>query len=109
MDNSSVRVGEHTSIAVNPLGKAYITYFDYTNKDLKYATNVSGSWKTKTVDSAGWVGEYTSIAVDSFGKVHISYFDRTNGDLRYARSIVPFGNVNTRLNRQSSSGKQQRN
>jgi len=78
-------VGEYTSIAVDAGGSVHISYFDYTNRDLKYATNASGSWQTYTVDSAGDVGEYTSIAVDAGGHCHISYYDDTHdGDLKYA-------------------------
>ncbi len=45
--------GQYTSIAVGTSGAAYISYQDNTNGDLKYATNVSGSWGTSTLDSTG--------------------------------------------------------
>ena len=75
-------IGEYTSIAVDTSGKVHISYFDEYLQALKYATNASGSWVTKTVDSSGDVGEYTSIAVDTSGKAHISYFG--SGLLKYA-------------------------
>ncbi|MDO8282507.1 MAG: PKD domain-containing protein, partial [Thermodesulfovibrionia bacterium] len=81
--DSTGDVGEDTSIAIDSSGKMHISYWNYTNRDLKYATNASGSWGITTVDSTGQVGEYTSIAVDPSDKVHISYYDNTNGNLKY--------------------------
>ncbi|MBI4650759.1 tandem-95 repeat protein [Candidatus Desantisbacteria bacterium] len=75
---------EYNSIAVDSNDKIHISYYDDSNKDLKYATNSSGLWITTTVDSYGYVGQYTSIAVDSNDKIHISYYDDSNNDLKYA-------------------------
>ena len=82
--DSSEYAGSYTSIALDSSGKAYISYYDGTNGDLKYATNASGSWVTTTVDSTGDVGRFTSIALDTFDKAYISYYDWTNADLKYA-------------------------
>ncbi|MBI5664011.1 MAG: hypothetical protein HZC49_02805 [Nitrospirae bacterium] len=73
-----------TSIAVDADNKAHISYYDSTNDDLKYATNVSGSWVKTTV--AGRGGYYNSIAVDSSRKAHISYYESYLGSdtLKYA-------------------------
>ncbi|HHT9106707.1 MAG TPA: hypothetical protein ACFYD7_12675, partial [Candidatus Wujingus californicus] len=64
-------------------GSTYISYYDSSNGDLKYATNAYGSWVKTTLDSTGYVGQYTSIALDS-GSTYISYYDSSNGDLKYA-------------------------
>jgi hypothetical protein len=69
---------------VDSADKVHISYNDAANQDLKYATNVSGSWTTETVDSAGSVGGRSFIAVDSADKVHISYCDKANDALKYA-------------------------
>jgi hypothetical protein len=85
LDRGYENVGYDTSIAVDLQDKLHISYYDATNGDLKYITNITGAWVEETVDSIGEVGRYTSIGVDSSNKVHISYFDSTNGDLKYAR------------------------
>jgi len=82
-------VGHYTSIATDSNDYTHISYYDYTNEDLKYATDKSGSWVNVTLDGDEWmdaedVGEYTSIAIDSNDDVHISYYDWTNGNLKYA-------------------------
>ena len=87
VDNTAI-TGPYSSIAVGTSGAAYISYQDYSNKDLMYATNVSGSWGTTTVDSADDTGWYSSIAVGTTGAVvHISYYNDTNDTLMYATNL----------------------
>ena len=81
VDNSP-GVGRYASIALNAAGKVHISYYNWINRDLKYATNATGVWVTETIDSAG--GKYTSLAIDIAGKVHISYYDWISNDLKYA-------------------------
>ena len=82
-------VGFTSSIAIDASGHVHISYCDeseFNTKDnLKYATNVSGSWETFTVDSVYAFFE-SSIAVDSSGHAHISYSDGNLG-LRYATNV----------------------
>jgi len=80
--DTTANVGAYTSIAIDSNDAVHISYHDYTNEDLKCATDKSGSWATTTVDSTGDVGSYTSIAIDSNDAVHISYFDETNDYLK---------------------------
>ncbi|MFH0791036.1 MAG: choice-of-anchor U domain-containing protein [Candidatus Omnitrophota bacterium] len=81
--DSSGYLTQFSSIAVDSSNKAHISCGDWSNgwsnADLKYATNASGSWVITTIDSPGNVGEYSSIAIDSSDKVHISYSDCSNG------------------------------
>ena len=84
VDGNLDDVGRYSSIAVDGTGQVHISYFDFANGDLKYATDQTGVWVAGTVDSDGVVGSYTAIAVDGAGRVHISYYDETNGDLKYA-------------------------
>jgi hypothetical protein len=78
-------VGEYTSIAISPSNKVHISYHAYSVEEgeydvIKYATNLSGSWITETVDKGDLS---TSIAVDSNDKVYISYVSVPN-DIKYA-------------------------
>lgn len=78
------------ALAVDALGFVHISFREYINNDLIYATNRSGLWTTEIVDSSGSVGEYSSIAVDASQNVHISYYDYTNRSLKYATNTPGF-------------------
>ena len=86
----SNKVGNHSSLALNSAGWPHISYYDFTNDDLKYAYKDASGWHIETVDYAGRVGAYTSLALDAAGRPHISYCSRTNdhvitcNDLKYA-------------------------
>ena len=78
-------VGAYCSLAIDPLGRPAVSYYDAARLDLKYAyRNAGGAWVTETVDSLGDVGQYTSLAFPG-GLPCISYYDATNNDLKCAR------------------------
>jgi hypothetical protein len=86
------QVGEYSSIAVNPRGYSYMSYYDSTFKNLMFSGSVGpdikvGQFDTHTVDSSGDVGKYSSIDVEkrNYPYPHIAYYDETNGELKYAR------------------------
>jgi len=83
---SSTAVGFHSSIAVETNGRAYISYQDITNSDLKYAFYDGNQWSSTTVESNGFVGAHTSIGIDSNEEIHISYQDGSNNVLKYAKT-----------------------
>jgi hypothetical protein len=87
--DTSGSVGAFPSIAIDSNDAVHISYHDYSNHDLKYATCSSGcttasNWDVVSVDTTGTVGQYNSIAIDSNDAVHISYHDVSNNDLKYA-------------------------
>ncbi len=71
---NSGRVGYWISLALEPTTPytPHISYYDISNKDLKYAYLAASGWVSETVDS-GNAGQYTSLALDSNGDQHISY------------------------------------
>jgi hypothetical protein len=79
------RVGRYTSLALDGGGNPRISYWDETNKDLKYAAWTGSSWSITIVDDVGDVGNHTSLALDASAMPHISYHDASNKDLKYAR------------------------
>lgn len=81
---TSGTVGQYSRIALDSDNKSHICSYDSGNTNLLYTTNVSGSWVTRTIDSAGTVGRYCAIVVDSNNAVHITYYDGSNANLKYA-------------------------
>ncbi len=94
---SGTDVGLYSSLKVTYLGRVDISYWDYTNRSLKYATNRQGrGWNISTVDDSDITGMYTSLALSPKSSKgnnrkrrrtqvrHISYFDYDSGKLMYA-------------------------
>lgn len=93
-NGASLNVGPGADIALDGNGVRHITYYEATDRNLRYArcaSNCSNSagWQRVVVDiGSGYygsdVGTHTSVAVGSDGKVHVSYADVTAGRLKYA-------------------------
>ena len=77
--------GETTSLALDSNDNPHVSYYDYTNEDLKYARWTGSNWIIETADSSLDVGWMNSIALDSYDYPRISYYDWVNRDLKYAR------------------------
>jgi len=92
-------VGQHTSLALargpspyrstDAKGDPRITYYDVTNRDLKFASRSGGQWVLETIDSQGDVGRFASIDINARGNVIAAYYDDSNGDLKLATQHYP--------------------
>ncbi|MEE3038501.1 MAG: ELWxxDGT repeat protein, partial [Candidatus Thermoplasmatota archaeon] len=76
--DSDGQVGRGNSLAVDSNNNPHISYYDFTNQNLKYATCSSScelisSWTNTTLDTTGNSGSDTSIAIDSNDNIHIAY------------------------------------
>ena len=87
--DSTGNVGQSTSITIGADGYPVISYYDYTNGDLKVAKCLNpactGTPTTTTLDSTGNVGQYTSITIGADANPVISYYNYTNADLKVAK------------------------
>jgi hypothetical protein len=83
--DSNFLVGGFPSLALDSSENPHISYYDYINGDLKYASWNGSSWLIQTVDSNGDVGWDTSLALDSTDAPYISYSDYSNFYLKIAQ------------------------
>jgi hypothetical protein len=91
----------HCAIAVDTAGVPWVSYHDYVNGFLMFATRPDGNWHVGTVDTGigdgttpqANVGRFSSIAMDSALTPHIAYFDITNVNLKYAFWPKPNWNI----------------
>jgi hypothetical protein len=106
LSHGSADVGKYSSIAFYGTAlnwKLGISYYDQTNRSLKYAVWKQvllnpGSWEIITVKGSGAfsnVGSHTSLKFGSDGVAHISYYQSntyTNNNLGYAHYVGSGGN-----------------
>jgi len=79
-------VGWFSSVALDSADNPHISYYDETNKDLKYAYWNGSAWVKETLQSTGDVGMYTSLKIYAPTNTrHMCYYDATNGALWYAQ------------------------
>ncbi|MBI5543335.1 MAG: hypothetical protein HY901_05565 [Deltaproteobacteria bacterium] len=75
-------VGKHTSIVAREDGTLFVSYYDQSHGDLRFATRSSGgAWSSYAIDGAAAdLGLYSSLALDSEGKPAVAYFQRAGSE-----------------------------
>lgn len=89
LDGLDGDVGLYTSLALDPLDRPRVAYFDRSRGRLKYAQKGAAGWEVMSIPQTGAethvVGRACSLALDSKGLPHIAFFDETAGALKVAR------------------------
>ena len=86
-NNNNELTGIHSSLALDKNGRPHISYWDFTNGDVKYAQYNGNDWQIEIIDdlpNGGWYN-WTSLDLDNAGHPHVSYYDATNQMPKYAR------------------------
>ncbi|HLN90050.1 MAG TPA: hypothetical protein VK253_08290, partial [Candidatus Binatia bacterium] len=76
-------MGSYNCLALDSHGNPSISYYDFTNCNLKYAHWNGTIWEVQTVDNEFFTGLHTSLSFDALDNPHISYTGGPSG-LRYA-------------------------
>ena len=77
--------GKYNSLALDPQGTAYVSFYDDANDHLMVASDFKGYWDHMVVDYSG--GLYSSMVRGISGELYIAYYDDINDDLKLAMNI----------------------
>lgn len=84
-------VGELSSVALDPDGRAVVCYYDDASGDLRLARrSAPGSWPSEHVDGVNAIGYECSLQVDAAGTTHVEYADGHGEMVRYANDADGF-------------------
>jgi PKD repeat protein len=85
--DSNGDVGYYPSLSLDDSNYPHISYWDWTNSHLKYATKSGIIWVNETVDDTKNSGEFSSLKLDRSGQPLISYYDSNRGNLSFVTVI----------------------
>jgi len=78
-------VGEFSSLAIDPAGRAHIAYYANSGRDLAHsAQQLDDTWVSQRPDGKDEVGKHASVAFDTDGVMHIAYYNATTTNLMLA-------------------------
>ena len=91
VDSSTTSVGLYSSLKIDSRGNPHISYMDWKNGFLRYATSSGGSYWFRSVPDRqnSDTGRFSSIAIDSRGYPRIVYMDYRNGHVKYVFGTFP--------------------
>jgi hypothetical protein len=91
VDSSTNSVGLYSSLKIDVHGNPHISYMDWQNGFLRYATRSGGSQWLKSVPDRqnSDTGRFSSLALDSKGFPRIVYMDYKNGHVKYVYGTFP--------------------
>lgn len=76
----SANVGHHCSMKIDSCNNLHVSYFDASNRTLKYAYRTNSIWEIAIIDDDR-INDYTSLCLDSYDHPHIAY--RSGRQLHY--------------------------
>ncbi len=82
----------YPSLALDSSGKVHISYIEYSNALVKYATNASGLWVTETVVN-NVSGRDHAIALDANDEVYIIFRDAADLLYKYATNSPGYWSI----------------
>jgi hypothetical protein len=90
-DDSTNSVGLYSSLKIDRYGNPHISYMDWKNGFLRYATRSGGSHWLKSIPDRqnSDTGRFSSLALDAQGLPRIVYMDYRNGHVKYVFGSFP--------------------
>ena len=86
VSESSLRMGNYCSLALDTMGNPYIASYDSYNGGLFLHTRQGpDSWSSMAVDNGPYMGSHCSLALDASNRPNISYHNGDAGILKFAR------------------------
>jgi len=72
------------ALALDADEKAHLSFYDYSQSRLCYATNQSDAWEIEIVECAAQAQSYSSLVLDTAGEVYIAYYDQSAWAAKFA-------------------------